>query len=66
MNNDGCDDVIIGAPGYKTVFKVGRAYVYQGERSVSGLTIEHTWSYTGTVQDGEFGHAVAGAGERQQ
>lgn len=62
VNNDGLDDAIIGAPGYKTVFKVGRAFVYQGDPGL-GLTIEHTWSYTGTVQDGDFGAAVTGAGD---
>jgi hypothetical protein len=61
VNNDEYDDVIIGAPGYKTDYKVGRAFVYGGDPG-NGLTIEHTWSYTGTVQDGEFGYAVAGAG----
>jgi len=62
VNNDGLDDAIIGAPGYKTEFKVGRAFVYQGDPGL-GLTLEHTWSYTGTVQDGDFGAAVAGAGD---
>ena len=63
VNGDNYDDVIIGAPGFKTEFKVGRAYLYQGEPSAAGLTIDHTWSYTGTVQDGDFGHVVAGAGD---
>jgi hypothetical protein len=62
VNNDGYDDVIIGAPGYKTDYKVGRAFVYQGDPG-TGLTIDHTWSYTGTVKEAEFGHAVAGAGD---
>lgn len=62
VNNDGRDDVIIGAPGYKTDYKVGRAFVYQGDPG-TGLTIDHTWSYTGTVRDAEFGYAVAGAGD---
>ena len=62
VNGDGRDDVIIGAPGYKTDYKVGRAFVYEGDPG-TGLTLDHTWSYTGTVQDAEFGRVVAGAGD---
>jgi hypothetical protein len=67
VNNDGLDDAIIGAPNYKGMLldkevQLGRAFVYQGVQGV-GLTIEHTWSYTGTIQFGGLGHAVAGAGD---
>ena len=55
-------DVIIGAPEYKSDVKVGRAFVYQGDPGL-GLTLDHTWSYTGTVKEGGFGYSVAGAGD---
>ncbi len=69
VNGDTYDDVVIGAKDHKAVLvvgenpvKVGRVFVYQGVPGV-GLTIDHTWSYTGTVKEGEFASAVAGAGD---
>jgi len=71
VNDDGRDDAIIGAVDFKTVLiingdpkevKAGGAFVYEGVQGV-GLSEDPIWSYAGTVQDGEFGYAVAGAGD---
>jgi hypothetical protein len=71
VNNDTYADVIIGAKDHKDLLiindkeqevPVGGAFVYLGVDGV-GLDIDHTWVYTGTVKDGEFGYAVAGAGD---
>ena len=42
--------------------KAGGAFVYLGDAG-TGLDLEPTWSYTGTVKEGEFAYAVAGAGD---
>ena len=71
VNDDGLDDVIIGAVDYKAWLyvngelkevKAGGAFVYLGDAG-TGLDLEPTWSYTGTVKEGEFAYAVAGAGD---
>jgi hypothetical protein len=71
VNGDLLDDVIIGAPSHKARLWIndgwsdvpaGRAFVYEGVAG-EGLSIEPTWSYSGTVKFGEFGDAVAGAGD---
>ena len=54
MNNDGFDDVIIGAPN------AGKAYVYNG--STNGLYTTASWTATGSAGD-QFGISVASAGD---
>ena len=71
VNGDTYDDVIIGAPDHKAWLLIndvmqnvpaGRVFVYEGDPG-TGLSVEPTWSYSGTVKFGEFGVAVTGAGD---
>ena len=58
MNNDGFDDVIVGAHGYNSF--TGRAYIYYGGgvmNSVADVTL------TGQFTNNEFGKSVSGAGD---
>lgn len=58
VNNDGYDDVIVGAFGYNS--NTGRAYVYYG-----GSTMDNTADVTMTGQDYNqfFGSSVSSAGD---
>jgi hypothetical protein len=71
VNDDGIDDAIVADNEYKATLeingeqkevKAGGAFVYEGIAGV-GLSSEPIWSYTGAVKEGEFGCAVAGAGD---
>jgi len=58
VDNDGFDDVIIGAYLNDEVgTNAGKAYVYSGQ---TGALI---YSFTGEAADDRFGHAVSGAGD---
>lgn len=59
VNNDGYDDVIVGAPGYSS--HTGRAYVYHG--SSSGLSYSIATTLTGGGTSYYFGDSVDGAGD---
>jgi hypothetical protein len=60
VNNDGCDDVVVGAYGYMNGISMnGRACVYLG--SASGLPATPSWIAEG--DGGFFGYSVAGAGD---
>lgn len=59
VNNDGYDDVIVGAPGYSNY--VGRAYVYHGTSYGLDYSAATTMSGTGTYA--YFGDDVNGAGD---
>jgi uncharacterized repeat protein (TIGR01451 family) len=62
VNNDGYDDVIIGAYGYDgSQNDAGQAMVYLGNSS--GLAITPTWTATGNQLGEGLGHAVAAAGD---
>jgi hypothetical protein len=58
LNDDGFDDVIVGAPGYSwPVPDVGRASVY------SGRTGRRLASFTGDAASDNLGFSVSGAGD---
>jgi hypothetical protein len=59
VNNDGYDDVIIGAEEYNSY--TGAAYVYLG--SASGLSASPTWFKTGGGTNFAFGYSVSTAGD---
>lgn len=62
INNDGYDDVIVGAPKYTDAgYAGGTAFVYYG--SASGLPSEPQWITGGDVQGSRFGAAVSSAGD---
>lgn len=62
VNNDGFDDVIIGANHFHaTTGWDGAAYLYLG--SASGLSETPAWSRIGLSGEDEFGTSVAGAGD---
>ncbi len=59
VNNDGYDDVIVGAVYYANQF--GGAFVYLG--SASGLATSPVWSAQGDQDGCRFGISVASAGD---
>ncbi len=62
VNHDGYDDIIIGAPGYDGIEPdTGAIFVYHG--SGSGLADSPALTVAGRQKWGEFGNAVAGAGD---
>ena len=62
VNNDGYDDVIVGAPWYDNgEFNEGVAYVYLG--SASGLAANPAWSAEGNQGGAGFGGSVSTAGD---
>jgi hypothetical protein len=62
VNNDGYDDVIIGAPFFDNgQTNEGRAYVYHG--SASGLSETPAWTAEADQANASFGAAVSTAGD---
>ncbi len=62
VNHDGYADIIIGSPGYDGVEPdTGAIFVYHG--SPSGVPDSPALTVTGQQKWGEFGNAVAGAGD---
>ena len=67
VDNDGFDDVIVGANEYKVAFgssgdpKSGAAFLFLG--SENGLSESHAWSYLAEAAGIQFGYSVAGAGD---
>jgi hypothetical protein len=63
INGDTFDDVLIGSPGAKNSedVVVGCAYLYAG--SPDGLELTPLWQQCGDQQYGQFGYAVAAAGD---
>ena len=59
VNNDGFDDLIVGAYGYAS--NTGRAYVFHG--SSSGISTTAATTLTGGTASDYFGNAVRGAGD---
>jgi hypothetical protein len=60
VNNDGYDDVIVGAPRYG-VSDRGAAFVYHG--SATGLSATADWSVEGEDDGHHLGYSVSGAGD---
>jgi hypothetical protein len=66
LNNDGCADIAIGAPGYNTggLLDTGRVYVFYGcQETVSGLNNEPDWEYTYEQAYAKTGIDVSSAGD---
>ncbi|MBR9921604.1 MAG: HYR domain-containing protein [Bacteroidetes bacterium] len=62
VNNDGFDDVIVGAYTFANgELNEGAAYVYEG--SAGGLVTPALWSYEGGQVSGFFGYSVSDAGD---
>ncbi|MBN1900666.1 FG-GAP repeat protein, partial [Candidatus Sumerlaeota bacterium] len=59
VNNDGYDDIVIGAVGYSNF--EGKAYMYLG--SDTGIGTSPNWSKEPNLDGGHFGDSVAGAGD---
>ena len=62
VDGDGFDDLIVGAPGYKTDVTYGAAFVYLGSES-PGSEPMSDWTYIGQQKDAEFGFTVNTAGD---
>ncbi len=58
VNNDGYDDVIVGAVGYKN--HTGEAYIYYGG---SSMEANADVTFTGDNEHDEFGYTVSTAGD---
>jgi len=62
VNNDGKDDIIVGAPDYaNNYFAEGRVYLYLG--STAGVGLTPVWVQDGGSDGARFGTAVASAGD---
>ena len=61
VNNDGFDDVIVGAPQYRDgdTYK-GKVYIYRGGTSMGGAAF---WTCVGEAEGDNFGCSVASAGD---
>ncbi|MCB9679824.1 MAG: FG-GAP repeat protein [Alphaproteobacteria bacterium] len=63
LDGNGYDEVIVGAPTFSTTSsKVGKVYVFEGGPGRIGtydLATASTWSFTGTVGNGEVGRTLA-------
>ena len=64
VNNDGFDDVIIGAPTYQNGFvEEGRIYLYLGAASPTNLQAVPVWTFEGQRDQGQLGADVESAGD---
>ncbi|HTM46091.1 MAG TPA: FG-GAP-like repeat-containing protein, partial [Polyangiaceae bacterium] len=64
VNNDGYDDVIVGADHYESIISQadeGRAYVFLG--SGTGVATNPIWTAESNLASARFGAAVASAGD---
>ncbi|MCA9919422.1 MAG: FG-GAP repeat protein, partial [Anaerolineales bacterium] len=61
VDNDGYDDILVGAPYYDNGQNdEGRTYLYYGDSNTPNST---PWTAEGNQVDAEFGHSVNGAGD---
>ncbi|MCP4543961.1 MAG: hypothetical protein GY832_43155 [Chloroflexi bacterium] len=65
VNNDGYDDIIVGAPVYSdTVYREGVAFVfYGGPDTKGGLSDSPNWHFGSGQQGARFGASVGTAGD---
>ena len=66
LNEDGCDDVAIGAPGYNEggLLDTGRVYVFYGcQPTLSGLNDIPDWEFSIEQANANVGIDVSGAGD---
>jgi hypothetical protein len=62
VNDDGYDDVLVGAPQYPVGgIAVGAAFLFLG--SDAGLVADPAWTFFGEQADARFGTSVAAAGD---
>ncbi len=64
IDNDGCDELIVGEPYYRTFDypDIGAVHIFKGSM-LNGLGTTPWWYQTGGIQPSTFGFAVAGAGD---
>lgn len=60
VNNDGYDDIVVGAPSYQTG-GTGGAYLYLG--SSAGLCVSPSRTAEGDQAGARFGYSVSSAGD---
>lgn len=66
LNNDGCDDIAIGAPGYNlgSLLDTGRVYVFYGcQATLSGLNDSPDWEFSIEQAGANIGIDVSGGGD---
>ena len=61
VDDDGFDDVLVGAYAFPNLEYTGRAYLYLG--TASGLAATPAWTATGEGSYNAFGYSLAGAGD---
>jgi thermitase len=61
VDNDGYDDVIVGALGFPAPGGTGAAFVYRG--SAAGLSTTAAWSIESDEIESDLGNSVGGAGD---
>ncbi len=62
VNNDGCDDLLVGAHWYSNgQINEGAAFLFQG--SLQGLPITPTWQVESDQDEALFGFSVSSAGD---
>lgn len=62
IDNDGYDDIIVGAPNYYNgTHAVGAAFVFKGNSG--GVSLSEEWMGESNIQSAEYGHSVSSAGD---
>jgi hypothetical protein len=63
IDNDGCEELIVGEPYYGTFDypHIGAVHIFKG--TTSGLESTPWWYQSGGIEPGAFGYAVSGAGD---
>ena len=65
VNGDGYADVIVGAPDSSSLStgQMGRAFVWHGQPTATGISTSRDWDADGEQADAFFGDSVATAGD---